>query len=110
MHTSPIFNELKILKLEDFFFNLAKFIYKYKHNLFHDCFECPLLTIDQVHNYNTRNSKAFYVPSRRTNFSKFSVNYQGFMLLNTSNSDIRNSSSIFIFQAKLKSSIFSGYM
>ena len=98
VHTSPTFNELKILKLEDiYFFNLAKFIYKYKHNLLPDCFECPLLTVDQVHNYNTRNSKAFYVPSCRTNFRKFSVNYQGPMLFNTLNSDIRNSSSIYLY-------------
>ena len=104
-------NELKILKLEDIYlFNLGKFIYKYKHNLLPDCFECPLLTVDRVHNYDTRNSKAFYVPTCRTNFRKFSVNYQGSIFFNTLNSEIRNSSSIFIFQAKLKSSIFSGYI
>ena len=34
VHTSPIFKELKILKLEDIYlFNLGKFIYQYKHNL-----------------------------------------------------------------------------
>ena len=49
VHTNPIFNELKILKLEDI----------YLFNLLSDCFERPLLTVDQVHNYNTRNSKAF---------------------------------------------------
>ena len=98
VHTNPIFNKLKILKLEDI----------YLFSLLPDCFECPLLTVDQVHNYNTRNSKAFYVSTCRTNFRKFSVNYQGPILFNTLNPDIRNSSSIFIFQAKLKSFIFSG--
>ena len=111
VHTSPIFKELKILKLEDIYlFNLGKFIYQYKHNLLPDCLECPLLTVDQVHNYNTRNSKAFYVSTCRTNFRKFSVNYQGPIFFNSLKSDIRNSSSIFIFQAKLKSLIFSGYI
>ena len=52
VHTSPIFNKHKILKLENIYlFNLAKFIHKYKHNLLPDCSECPHLTVDQVHNY-----------------------------------------------------------
>ena len=99
MHTSPIFKELKILKLEEIYlFNLGKFIYEYKYNILANCFERPLLTVDQVHNYNTRNSKAFYVPtSCSTNFLKFSVNYQGPILFNTADPDIRNLSSIFIF-------------
>ena len=111
MHTSPIFNELKTLKLEDIYlFNLGKFMYQHKHNLLPSCLDCPLFTVDQIHYYNTRDSKAFYVPTCRTNFLKFSVNYQGPTLFNTLNSDIRNSSSLSIFQAKLKLFIFSGYV
>ena len=111
-HTSSIFNKLKTLKFEDIYlFNLRKFMYQYKHNLLPDCLDCPLFTVDQVHNYNTRNSKSFLCSyTCRTNFRKFSVNYQGPMLFNTLNSDIRNSSSLSIFQAKLKSFIFSGYI
>ena len=54
VHTSPIFDELIILKFEDIYlFNLGKFIYQYKHTLLPDCFECPLLTVNQIHDYNT---------------------------------------------------------
>ena len=83
-------------------------MYQYKHNLQPDFLDCPLFTVDQILNNNTRNSKVFYVPTCRTNFRKFSVNYQGPILFNTLNSDIRNSSSLSIVQAKLKLFIFSG--
>ena len=43
VHTTPIFNEFKILKFEDIYlFNLWKFIYQYQHKMLPDCFECPL--------------------------------------------------------------------
>ena len=111
VHTSPIFDELKILKFEDIYlFNLGKFIYQYKHKLLPDCFECPLLTVNQIHNYNTRKSSTLSVPYCRTNTRLFSVNYQGPKFFNTLNPDIRNSSSIFSFQSKLRSFLFSRYI
>ena len=89
MHTSPIFDELKILKFEDIYlFNLGKFIYQYKHKLLPDCFECPLLTVNQIQNYNTRKSRTLSVPYCRTNTRLLSVNYQGSKFFNTLNPDI----------------------
>ena len=94
VHTTPIFEQLKILKLKTFIYLILGSLYINTNR-----------SVDQVHNNNTRNSKAFYVPTCKTNFRKFSVNYQGPILFNTLSSDIRNSSSILIFQAKLKSCI-----
>ena len=42
-HTTPIFKELRILKLEDIYsFNLGKLIYQLKNNLHPNCLECKI--------------------------------------------------------------------
>jgi hypothetical protein len=65
---------------------------------------------DVVHNYNTRKSSTLSIPYCRTNTRLFSVNYQGPKFFNTLNPNIRNSSSIFSFQSKLRSFLFSRYI
>ena len=58
--TDPIFKDLNILKLNDIYLlQLGIFMYKYQNNLLPNSF----LRTDQVHNYNTRASRLFYVPS-----------------------------------------------
>ena len=49
--------------------------------------------VNQVHNYNTRNSKLYFVPFCRTNIKQFSVVYQGVKLFNL-REDIRDASSV----------------
>ena len=131
VHTSPIFYELIILKFEDIYlFNLGKFIYQYKHTLLPDCFACPLLTVNQIHNYNTLipvNQEhltsliagqilAYLLQDKyspiycNTNTRLFSVNYRGPKFFNTLNPDICNSSFIFSFQSKLRSFLLSRYI
>ena len=56
------------LKLNDIYLlQLGIFMYKYQHNLLPINFANSFLRTDQVHNYNTRASRLFYVPSCRTN-------------------------------------------
>ena len=57
---------------------------------------------DQVHNYNTRNSKLHFVPFCRTNIKQFSVVYQGVKLFNSLSEDIRDASSVSSFIKKIK--------
>ena len=45
---------------------------------------------NQVHDYNTRASRLFYVSSCRTNIRKFSVNYQGPCFYNSLDAGIRD--------------------
>ena len=102
-HTNPIFKKLSILKFDDIYlFNLGKFVYQYKSKSLLNCFECPLLLVNEIHSYNTRNSKLFYIPKCKTNIRQFSISYQGPTLFNTLSPDICNSSSLSIFQSKLK--------
>ena len=101
--TDPIFKDLNILKLNDIYLlQLGIFMYKYQNNLLPINFANSFLRTDQVHNYNTRASRLFYVPSCRTNIRKFTVNYQGLCFYNSIDADIRNVASISLFQSKLK--------
>ena len=58
--------------------------------------------VNQVHNYNTRNSKLYFVPFCRTNIKQFSVVYQGVKLFNSLSEDIRDASSVSSFIKKIK--------
>ncbi len=101
--TDPIFKDLNILKLNDIYLlQLGIFMYKYQNNLLPINFANSFLRTDQVHNYNTRASRLFYVPSCQTNIRKFTVNYQGPCFYNSIDADIRNVASISLFQSKLK--------
>jgi hypothetical protein len=95
-------------KISIYLFNLGKFIYQYKHKLLPDCFECPLLTV--LIKFAIIIPRTLNVPYCRTNTRLFSVNYQGPKFFITLNPDIRNSSSIFSFQSKLRSFHFSRYI
>ena len=54
-HTTPIFSELKLLKLEDIFkINLLKFFFKYENNLLPSYFSDMFLPVNIEHGHNTR--------------------------------------------------------
>ena len=63
-HTDPVFHELKILKFEKKnLLHLVKFLrYSYKNNLLPRSFDDLFLRINDVHNYNPRNSNLYYAP------------------------------------------------
>ena len=79
-------------------------MYLFQTNLLPRPFGNLILRTNQVHKYNTRssNQNLFYVPFCRTNLRKFCVHYQGPSFFNTSNSDIRNASSVSQFKTFLK--------
>ena len=62
-----------------------------------------VFTGQEIHNYNTRNSNFFRVPSCRTNVRKFSPRFQGPKIFNSINDEIKNSLSLREFTSKLKS-------
>ena len=61
-HTDDLFKEHNILKFSHIYFQIIFVI---------------LFTLaSQIHLHNTRNSSLFYIPHCRTNFQKFSIQFQ----------------------------------
>jgi hypothetical protein len=82
------------------------FMYKCENNLLPANLASSFIKTNQVHNYNTRASSLFYVPSCRTNIRKFSANYQGPCFYNSLDDGIRDVASVSLFQSKLKIYLF----
>ena len=78
-HSSPLYNQLNILKLED--------IYKFKlSKLIHNNFSDPnfgqknsLVNLKQIHRHCTRHSEMsnFFIPKVRTNLGKTTISFAG---------------------------------
>ena len=106
-HTDPIFSELKILKFDKiYFYHLGITMYRSHNNLLPRRFVNVFLKVNQVHNYNTRSSKLYYLPYCRTNIRKFSAFYQGPKLFNTLMNVFPITSSFPFFKANLKEYLF----
>ena len=107
-HTDPIFQKLCILKFTDvYLLQLGTFMYKYKKNLLPLTFDNSFIKINQIHTYNTRTSKQYYIPTCRTKIRQFSASYQGPLFFNSLSSDICDASTVSLFQSKLKMYLFS---
>ena len=95
---------LKTLKFEDIvFLQVAKIMYLYKNGQLPESFKNMFFTGQEIHNYNTRNSNIFRLPSCRTNVRKFSLRFQGPKIFNSINDEIKNSLSLREFTSKVKS-------
>jgi hypothetical protein len=109
-HTDAIFRNLNILKLKKIYlFQLGIFMYKCENNLLPANLASSFIRTNQVHNYSTRASRLFYVPSCRTNIRKFSANYQGPCFYNSLDAGIRDVASVSLFQSKLKIYLFNNW-
>ena len=102
-NTEPIFKELGIFPFEKIYlFHLGKFMYLHYKQMLPINFNHFFLCVNQVHNYNTRNSNLYFVPFCRTNIRQFSVIYQGVKFSNSLPRDIYDVSSILCFNKRLK--------
>ena len=77
-------------------------MYKYSNDLLPKKFDDMFPRINEIHNYNTRRGREFYLIKCRTNLRQFSINYQGPLFYNSLSSDIRDVSSLPVFRSKLK--------
>ena len=66
-HTDPLFKNLKILNLESIYLPYS--------------FNNTFLVTRQLHSYGTRSSELFHLPQCRTNIRKFSISFQGPLLV-----------------------------
>ena len=67
--TGFLFKEQEILKFSDIYlYQIGKFMYLFKRGLLPNYFRDMFTLESQIHSYNTRNSRLFYIPHCRTNF------------------------------------------
>ena len=94
-HSSPLFMSLEMIK----FFNLvtfliAIFLHKFHNQLLPSAFQSFFSKINKIHSYNTRHAakQSYYLPKARTNYGKFNVRFQGPVVWNTIDDEIKFSS------------------
>ena len=109
-HTNPIFKSLYLLKLEDIRkLQISQFMFSIRNKLTPIGFQVMFTLNSQIHRYNTRTSKSFHLPHIRTKLRQFSIKYQGPMILNSLDSDIKEAYTYSSFSKKLKSHLISKY-
>ena len=108
--STPLFYNLKILKLEDIYkLQIGKLMHK--HHTEKIVMTDNLTYLATIHNHNTRSqqNKNFYLPYVRTNLGKTSFYFNGPKIWNNFPAIIRNSSK-FIFKNSLKEYLLQSYL
>ena len=109
-HTNPILESLYLLKLEDIRkLQISQFMFSIRNSLTPIGFQDMFTLNSQIHRYNTRTSKSFHLPRIRTKPRQFSIKYQGPMIFNSLDSDIKEAYTYPSFSKKLKSHLISKY-
>ena len=81
-------------------------MFSLQNGLLPSCFNNMFSTNNEIHNYNTRNKHSYHINFSRTKLKQFSITYQGPILFNSIDSQIKNSTSLNSFTFKLKKHIF----
>ena len=84
-HTSPLFAQLKLLKLRDHIkLQTLYFMHQFVTGKLPKIFDSFFTKTSDMHNVNTRfaTRSTFYVPKIRTNYGKFNIRYNGPILWN----------------------------
>ena len=96
-HTSPIFKELYLLKLQDIrILQICQFVLSYENKKLPYKFQEMFTLNSQIHNYNTRSKHLLHIPPVRTNYRQFSIRYQGLILFNSLSNEIKQNASLAI--------------
>ena len=108
--SSPIFSDLKILKLHDLFqLKLLCFVYDCVNKISPSCFHSFFELVESVHPYLTRqatNNDIFLNQKNTLQYGLRSVRYFGAKCWNNIPSEIKSSPSAYIFRGKLKTFFF----
>ena len=107
--STPIFHNLRILKLEDIYkLQIGRLMHKHHHR--ERVMSENLTYLSNLHNHSTRSqhNKNFYLPFVRTNLGKTSFSFNGPKIWNNLPVTIRNSSK-FIFSKSLKEYLLQSY-
>ena len=99
-HTSPLFYQNKILKLQDIYiYNAACYFFK----------NPSLLLPTRVHSYETRGRNDLFAPFQRLTLTQHSVYYRGVGIWNDLPTFVTGSPSLKIFKSRLKEHLISKY-
>ena len=111
--SAPIFDSLKILKLNDIIiFQIVSFVFECMHNLAPSYFSGYFTSIESVHGIGTRQSKRGDLFALRCNTVQYglrSIHYSGVRLWNSLPIEIRNCDSLSSFKKKLKKYFLANY-
>ena len=106
-HSSPIFKDLKILKLSDvFYLKLLTFVYESIHKISPSCFHNFFCLSSYVHQYSTRQASRGNLYLNQKNTVRYGLNslgYLGAKLWNELPDHIRSAKTKNMFKTKLKS-------
>ena len=108
--TTPLFSDLKILKLHDLFqFKLLSFVYDCVNKISPSCFHSFFDLVQSVYQHCTRQATKkdiFLMQKNTAQYGLRSVRYFGAKCWNDIPMDIRKSSSTISFRRKLKAFLF----
>ena len=108
--SSPIFSDLKILKLHDLLqLKLLCFVYDCVNKISPSCFHSFFELVESVHPHRTRqatNNDIFLNQKNTLQYGLRSVRYFGAKCWNNIPSEIKSSPSAYIFRHKLKTFFF----
>ena len=112
-HTSPLFLDLQILKLEDIYrLYISFFAYKCVNNIAPIYFRDYFTQVSEFHQYNTRiasHGDLFLAIKNTVQYGLLSICFNGVKSWNTILSDIQNSPSVSIFKKKPKNLLLESY-
>ena len=85
-------------------------MYKYHNQLLPPVFISFFAEITQIHNYNTRlaSEQSYYLPKATTNYGIFNIRFQGPLVWNSIDEDIK-SSSLSLFKNKMNQQFIKDY-
>ena len=108
--STPIFSDLKILKLQDLFhLKLLSFVYECVNKISPSCFHSFFELVGSVHQYGTRQvikSNIFLTQKNTLQYGLRSVRYCGAKCWNNIPVDIKQSPSVSSFRQKIKAFLF----
>ena len=109
-HSTPIFSDLKILKLHDLFqLKLLTFVYESVHKISPTCFHNFFKSVALVHQYGTRQASKDDILLTQKNTNQYglrSIHYHGSKCWNDISVEIKRSPSVNIFRQRLKAFLF----
>ena len=84
-HTDPIFEKLGLLKFQDLNkYLLCRFMFRWYHDKLPTIFYDVFTNVNDVHKYNTRQTKHLYIKKVKTNLGKTKFSYQAPLIWNKS--------------------------
>ena len=77
-HATPLFNDLKILRLEQLhYIAVQMFMYKFYHKILPDFFSNFFKLNSEIHSYNTRQQLDYHAPGARLTQTMRNIRYTG---------------------------------